>query len=396
MSLQIGIGFSDGRDAYAVGVNACLDALRKVKMDSPLFGLVFSSGSYDHKKVVTGIKSVLKDVPLIGASSAGEIVHGSIVNKNSVLVVLMGGDGIFFSTCSKGFSHSMAPDLIGKEAGERLMREMGARPDISFIFSDVLSEVEQHKVAEGLLKATGAPIFGGGSADNFEFKRTFQYFKDSVVIDSAVFASLKGDLKFGIGIDHGMLPVGMPRVVTESKGVNVNNIDGKPAISLYGEYFGYKDLQPFIAEPIGKLSLSYPLGYRWDIVDEDLIVRAPLLLKSDGSMVCTDNVPEGSYVQIMISDKDESLKSVDRAAKKAQSMLGEDEKASLALLVSGAGRRYSYGESLDDEVRKVEESLGYKVPIVGFYSYGSMCAIKGEADRSSYFQDSSIGICLLK
>ncbi len=397
MSLLIGIGFSDGKDAYAVGANACQDALRKINVNSPLFGLVFVSSVYDHKKVIDGIRSVSKDIPLIGASSAGEIVHGNIVNKNSVIVIFLGGSNIFFSSTLQKIDSSSPLDSFSKKIGQSLIREIGAKPDLSFMFTDVLSGILQHKLIDGVFKTLGSPVFGGASADDFYFKRTYQYFKEKVVFENVAMASMKGDFRFGLGMDHGMLPVGMPRRVTRSEGVNVYEIGGKPAVSLYGEYFGYKDLQKFTAEPIGNLSLSYPLGYRWDISDEDIIIRSPLFLKSDGSLVCTDAIPQGSNVQIMISDKEEALNSVHRATKKALAMMGgESEKASLALIISSAGRKYSYGSSIDDEVKEVERCLKNKVPVVGFYSYGSICATNKDSVNESFFQDNSVSVCLLK
>ncbi len=395
MALKIGIGFSDGKDAYAVGVNACQDALRKVGTDNPFFALVFVASAYDHKKTIEGIQSVLKGVPLVGASSAGEIVHGSIVNKNSVIVVLLGGEGLFFATHSEELKEISSFSAVGKEIGDKLIREMGTKPDLTFMFTDVLSGVEQHELISHIMEATGAPVFGGGSADRFDFKRTFQYFKDRVTFKNAALASIKGDFKFGMGMDHGMLPVGMPRVVTSSDGVHVHRIDDKPAVSLYGEYFGYKDLQRFTAEPIGKLSLSYPLGYRYDIGDKEMFIRAPVFLRSNGSLVCADNIPVGSNVQIMISDREEALRSVRHATQKARVMLGEDEKASIALVISSAGRKYSYGSNLDDEVKEVEKNLGSRIPVVGFYSYGSICAT-ADRNKESFFQDNSVSVCLLK
>ena len=396
MSLLIGIGFSDGKDAYTVGANACQDALRKTNVNNPLFGLVFVSSVYDHNKVIDGIRSVSKDIPLIGASSAGEIVHGNITNKNSVIVVFLGGNDVFFSSVLHKLDSSLTFDSLGKKIGQSLIREIGAKPNLSFMFTDVLSGVEQHRLVDSVFKTLKTPIFGGASADDFIFKRTFQYFKERVVFENVAMASVKGDFKFGLGMDNGMLPVGMPRLVTKSEGVNVYEIADKPAVSLYGEYFGYKDLQRFTAEPIGNLSLSYPLGYRWDISDEDIIIRSPLFLKSDGSLVCTDSIPKGSYVQIMISDREEALNSVHRATKKAQVMIGENETASLALVISSAGRKYSYGSSIDDEVKEVERCLNNKVPVVGFYSYGNIYAKDKDASKESFFQDNSVSVCLLK
>lgn len=396
MSLSIGIGFSDGSDPYAVGVNACQDAFRKIKGVPPLFGIVFISSNYDHKKAIDGIDSVLKGVPILGASSAEGIICGSINTKRSILVILVGGRDVFFSSYLKELT---ASDLGkgDKDIAEKLTRELGGKPDFSFMFTDVLSGIEQHKLINNLYESIGTPVFGGGAADGLEFKRTFQYFKSDVRSNSAVFASMKGDFKYGIGMDHGMLPAGIPRTVTKSEGVNVYHINGKPAVTMYGEYFGYKDLQRFTAEPLAKMSVSYPLGFRQDIIENEYItIRAPLFLRSDGSLICTDHIPEGSNVQLMIGDKEEAQKSVRRAAKKAQAMLGEKEKASVAILVSSAGRKYLYGNSVDDEVKDIKSIVGESVPVAGFYSYGSISASEEKYSEHSVFQDNSVAICLLK
>lgn len=397
MSLNIAIGSSDGKDPHTVGANACQDAFRKMRPQSPLFALVFISSSYDQEKAIKGIKSVAKDTPLLGTSSIGEMTHGSVLERDSIIVVLLGGEGMFFASYLQDLSPSSSPGVLGKNAGESIIREMGTKPDLSFLFTDVLSGVEQHSIVAGLMDVTDAPIFGGGAADAFEFQKTFQYFKGKAVSKSAVFASIKGDFEYGLGMAHGMLPVGMPRVVTDSSGVSIKKINDKPAVSLYGEYFGYKDLQHFTAEPIGGLSLSYPLGFRWKIGEKKINVRAPLYLKSDGSLTCSDHIPKGSYVQIMISDKDECLCSVRQAVERAKKMLGEKKKARLALVVSGAGRQYSYGSNINEEVKEVEKCLDNKVPAVGFYSYGGISATPDHNEEQySFFQDNSISVCLLR
>lgn len=395
MSLKVGIGFSDGSDAHAVGVNACQDAFRKIKGETPIFGLVFTSSDYEQEKAIEGVQSILKGVPLLGASSADGIICEGINIKNSITVVLVSGKDVFFSSAMKRLDSKEKIDSV-ESIGQKLIRELGGKPELSLIFTDILSETPQHKLASELQSVTGSMVFGGASADSFDFKNTFQYFKNSVHSNSAVFGSIKGNFKFGMGMDHGMLPAGMPRVVTKSKDVNLYHIDDKPAVTMYGEYFGYKDLQRFTAEPIAKMSISYPLGFRWEIGGSVINIRAPIYLKSDGSFVCTDSVPEGSNVQIMIGDKEEAQKSAQRAANKAQNMLGEEEKASLALVISGAGRKYLYGNSIDDEVKEIKKVVGESVPVVGFYSYGNICASGADGHKEEVFQDNSVSVCLLK
>ena len=395
MSLKVGIGFSDGSDAHAVGVNACQEAFRKMAGETPIFGLVFVSSGYEHEKAIEGIQSVLKGVPLLGSSSADGIICEGINIKKSIVVVLLSGKDIFFSSSVKELDTEAQGETI-ESICERIIRELGGKPDLTLMFTDILSKFPQHRLVRDIQKLTGSMVFGGASADSFQFKKTFQYFKNSVRSGSAVFGSIKGSFKFGLGMDHGMLPVGMPRTITKSEGVHLYHINDKPAITMYGEYFGYKDLQGFIAEPIAKMATSYPLGFRWEIGESHINIRAPLYLESDGSFICNDSVPEGASVQIMIGDKGEAQKSVQRASHKAMSMLGENEVASLAVMISGAGRKYLYGNNIDDEVKEVKRIVGHSVPVVGFYSYGNICAPDFSISDSDLFQDNSVSVCLLK
>lgn len=395
MSLVIGIGFSSSVDSYTVGVNSCQEALSQLKDSNPLFGLIFVSGEYDHRKIINGISSVLKGVPLAGTSAAGLIYEGGIITGKGVLIVLFEGSNILVSSHADVLDTSSGYRL-GEEAGKRVVRELGGKPDVSFVFTDVLSGAQQHKILKGLSETTTSPIFGGGSADLMEFKKTFQYLENKVTFGSIAFSCLKGDIKCGLSMDHGLSPVGTPQFVTKSKGVKVLKINDRPAVSLYEKYFGYKDLQEYTTKPIGKLSASYPLGFRKKIYEQELIVRSSLFLKSDGSFVCSDSIPENSIVQIMMGDRDEALEGVLKVTQKALAMLGEKESPKIAIISSGAGRRYFYGGDAEDEVREVQRALGSTVPVVGFFSYGSICSLGVEKEDESVFQDNSISICLLK
>ncbi len=396
MSLHIGTGFSIGGEAYSVGVNASQDAFGKIKDVTPVFGLVFASASYDQEQVASGVRSVFEDVPFIGASSVGEMVEGGVVNQDAVVVLLVcSEERKAFSTHSV-FLEGVTERKVGIEAAKAIRKELGGTPDLSFVFSDTLSEATPHAFISAFLKESKGPLVGAGAADGFDFTETYQHHNGKVKTNSAVFAGIRGKLRCGIGTDHGLLPAGTPHTVTRARGVHVEKINDEPALMIYREYFGYEDLQQYTREPLGKLSSFYPLGFRYSLEERFLTVRTPLFLESDGSLRCSDVIPEGSKVQIMIGGKEEALESVREATERAQKELGDSVEPSLAIVISGAGRKRPFGSDLNEEIQEVCATLGRSdIPTVGLYSYGTMTSAPPVNDEHAVFQDCSITVCLI-
>jgi hypothetical protein len=45
-------------------------------------------------------------------------------------------------------------------------------------------------------------------------------------------------MEFAFGVNHGWMPVGLPMKITKSEGAILKEVNNRPAIALYEDYFG--------------------------------------------------------------------------------------------------------------------------------------------------------------
>src|SRR3989338_209397 len=95
MSLQSSVGLAYGTDSYAVGTDACQEALTRLGTE-PNLVIVFASVSYDQEKVLAGVRSVFKTALVVGSSTAGEITTAGPARKHSVAVMALQSSDIKF------------------------------------------------------------------------------------------------------------------------------------------------------------------------------------------------------------------------------------------------------------------------------------------------------------
>ena len=82
-------------------------------------------------------------------------------------------------------------------------------------------------------------MWGGGAGNNFNnwASPTYQYCDDEVITDGVSYALLSGTAQAGWAISHGCIPIGGERIVTRSQGNIIYEIDGKPAMEVFEEYY---------------------------------------------------------------------------------------------------------------------------------------------------------------
>src|SRR3989338_2225788 len=209
MAIRASVGIEQGPDSYAAGVNACQDALDQLGDKNPDLLVVFSSIKYDQQKMLEGVRSVAPDALVVGSSTAGEITTSGPAQKKSVAVMAIKSTEIKFYA---GVGENSAKGA--REAGRVVAKDVKAKADAlkAFVmFPDVLVG-NGADIVRGVLDELGEHflVVGGASGDDFEFKKTYQYLNDKVYSGSVVGLGLEGNFKFGIGVKHGWVPVGLP------------------------------------------------------------------------------------------------------------------------------------------------------------------------------------------
>ncbi|MFH2034675.1 MAG: FIST N-terminal domain-containing protein [Candidatus Margulisiibacteriota bacterium] len=391
--MKCGVGNSSKKDVSGAAEEALNKMKRGLGAESKADIMIcFSSVSYDQKALVKAISECDCKANMIGCSDAGNIVPDGPF-KNSVALMGISSEKIKFTTgIGKGI------DQDPKKAGSDLANAIKTQdPNVKLVImmADGLAG-NGADIVRGVLSVMGDkfPVVGGSAGDDFLFKQTYEYLNGEVTSNDVVGLGLSGDFAFGIGVRHGWAPIGTPMKVTKSKGAVVYELDGKPAVKIYEDYFGEEKAGKLREEPLARLAITYPLGMETPESDEFLI-RDPITVGEDGSITCAAEIPEGVTLRLMIGSKEEAIEAARMAAQQAVGqMKGKEVKA--AIIFNCIARDKLFGRDAKKEIEAIKDVIGKKVPLIGFYTYGEQAPIAGKIHAcSSVFHNETVVILTL-
>lgn len=396
MSIQVGVGLGVNDDSYVAGLNACQTAIKK-SGDDPDLVIVFSSVEYDQEKVNAGVRSVSGKAVVIGSTTAGEITTDGPAQKHSVVAMAIKSDTMKFYG-GVGENIAASPFEAGKAAAEAA-KNQSPEPLKSFIMMPDVLVGNGADTVRGVLASLGEhfPVVGGASGDDFKFTKTYQHLNDKVYSGAVVGVGISGNFKMGIGVKHGWVPIGATKKVTKSEGGVLHELDGRPAISIYEDYFGAEEASTLKKETLAKLAITYPLGMTVAGSDE-MLIRAPLTVNETGSITCAAEVPVGADIQLMIGSREEAIRVAKEAAVNAVSQLdGSTPKA--VIIFNCIARNKIFAERSGDEISAIQEAVGKDTPLIGFYTYGEQAPLGGEVKNieqcNTAFHNETVVIAVL-
>jgi hypothetical protein len=363
-------GSSDDPDARRAGVTAAKQALGG---DDPKLLVVFAASSYDQTALLAGIESVVPGVPVIGCTTAGEIVASGPVT-GGVVVMALGGSGFSVATAAAS-SEAKGLRQASATVAESFSR-LDPRPyNVLLLLSDGLGG-DQQEVVRGAFGVLGAevPLVGGCAGDDMKMRHTLQFHGSEVLEHAVVGAAIGSEGPIGIGVQHGWRAVGEPMVVTSSEGNSVLTLDDQPALDAYLQRL---EASPRLGEDAAALTLfaaTHPLGLSRRGGDEVRFVAGGDL--STRSLNCIAALPQGSMVRIMQGDYDSVLGATDVACEQAVAAL--DGRTPLGLLAFDCiARKGVLGDAgVTAEVDRIRE-YAPGAPVAGFYTYGEIARTHG-------------------
>ncbi|MCP4142499.1 MAG: hypothetical protein GY755_19850 [Chloroflexi bacterium] len=369
MTLTTAVGSAQAFDGREAGIQATHNALKQLGEGTPSLAIIVTSRYYDAKEVAKSINSLLGDTPTIGLSSASTLTQEGQI-KNSVAVALLSSPDIEATDhWVSGYAQS------GRETAS-LLRELATLTDkedkqILFFADGFNGDAEQMCLA---LTGTPISITGGLSSGNPHTGVTSQIAGIQAGSGSLAAALIEGNLKIGVGSDHGWRPVGSQFRVTRSRGFWIRTLDGRPASEAYSQLFGYP-ARDWGFPPLNYLVRLYPLG-----IDQgqDLLVRSPLRVEADGSFRMNAPIRDGVDAYLLTGSPATCLEAAQRAAQKARLSL-EGAKPKLALILADISWQMLLKAQAGAEVRAVQDILGADIPIIGGYTLGQVTPGKDEA-----------------
>lgn len=220
---------------------------------------------------------------------------------------------------------------------------------------------------ESLYTVFGLDInyIGGGAGSLSMEQQPCLFTNKGLVEDSAVIALFEADS--GVGVAHGWTSLSGPYNVTESEHNTIKTLDWRPAFEVYHEIVSSHIKSDFTPDNFFEVSKAYPFGITR--MDDELIVRDPVQVNPDQSLVCVGEVPEGSFVSILNGDE---ISLIDAARKASQLGIASfpDEKTKGLIFIMDCISRVLF---LEERFKLELEAANYKeLPMIGACSIGEI------------------------
>ncbi len=338
--------------------------------DKSAVDIVFLFGESDtlkHEANYSEILSLYPGAQVVGASSSGNIMGPEISGESIVATAVK------FEKCSVAVS---SVDINENDDLEKLSQTLIERLPQQhlkhvFVMSDGLN-VNGSNLTRGLNHINSLfTISGGMAGDGQRFQETWVVHKGHSCQNQIVAVGFYGDdLTVSTGCYAGWSSFGAERLVTRSQGNILYELDGRPALDLYKEYLGD------FASDLPYSGMRFPLNIKAD-QDSPEVIRTLLAIDEQArSITFAGDVPQGYIARLMKPDLDVLIEGAEKAA---QDIRQVKDRRGLALVVSCVGRRAVMQELAEEELDAISETLGDKVQLTGFYSYGEIAPMQGDA-----------------
>lgn len=363
------IGHSDDVDVDDAISEILTQCERDLAGERPKGGVLYSTNEYESARVLAAIEGRWPGLPLVGASTAGEMSSRLGFREDSICLTLFAGDDVEVRA-SKGEN---AVKNLGGALDALVAGIGGSKPALCVLIAPATVNVSD--VLRGLHERLGersCPVVGGLSGDHTLSQDTWQFFGSDAQQDSLVLLALSGDFSVGVGVASGWFPIGARHTVTRSEGAAVYEIDGKPAIEMYQGFWNDRVTGNLGEFPLAVLDAEDPTKF---------VLRAAMVIDSDAGCVrFAGDVPQGAQVCLTEVVPDGLLSGTRESLKEA---LGNFHGAQpeVALLFSCAARKWVLGtrakEEMDQFLASIEELAQAKLPLAGFYAFGEISPLSG-------------------
>lgn len=310
------------------------------------------------------LKKMYPQAHIIMASTSGNII-GTTLEDQSIITTAMAFEGPSTIEVQRV---NIADVNESYRAGEYLGEHLNPLKLAHILLISDGHLVNGSKLIKGLLTKTPPHIAvtGGLAGDGTRFEKTIVGLDAPPTEGEIVVVGFYGvGLRFGMGSVGGWDPFGIERKITRSKDNILYELDGQCALELYKKYLGEE------AQHLPGSALKFPLAIRPHRQTQPLVRTILSIDEKEKSMTFAGDLPEGWYAQLMKANFDRLVDGASQAANSSHEMLG-NLPPDLALLISCVGRRIVLDQRTEDEIESVQDVLGKKATLAGFYSYGEI------------------------
>ncbi len=384
--LKVIVGHSNDPDSQAAIAEVLAQCTTDLADMLPKAGILFAAIDFDHSLILKEIEQVFPGMDLIGCTTDGEISSRLGFQQDSLTLFLFSSDTV--DICAGvGYKAKNDPIAAAKQAVKQATQKSNAAPKLCITlpasYIEDGSTTSGESILRGLKLALGShfPILGGTAGDQFNFQKTYQFFRNQVLTDSLPVLIFSGDILFSHGIGCGWQAIGRKSIVTKAQGTVLYEIDGKPAGEFYQQYLG--DRSPTAENPLAV--------YEGD--SDRYYMRVPNTYDAHtGSINFLGDIPEQAIVQVTDISRDEVVTAAETSFQMARENYPGTEPEAV-LLFSCCCRRWLLGTRTKEECELVKNALVKEIPICGFYTYGEFAPL--ESQGSTYYHQETFVTLLM-
>ncbi|SFX43804.1 FIST signal transduction protein [Marinospirillum alkaliphilum] len=207
----------------------------------------------------------------------------------------------------------------------------------------------------------------GGGAGSLSFvQKPCLLTPQGLCMDAALLIRLP--LASGIGVAHGWQAISEPMKVTAAHKNLVQQLDWKPAFETYRSLVEPHAGQAFTDSNFFDIAKAYPFGI--SKLDSEMVVRDPLMLKDQQSMVCVGEVPEGAFVRVLNGTPETLIAAAGQAASLARQAWDAEQTSApqLACFIDCISRVLFMEQQIVEEFAQVAGDY----PLVGALTLGEI------------------------
>ncbi|MCH5250523.1 MAG: GGDEF domain-containing protein [Lachnospiraceae bacterium] len=329
------------------------------------YTLIFRIYSIDMEKehiahVCNLLDENMPDALYFGCTTNGNILDGAFIESNILLTCTIFEDK---STQAKLLQYPFTEDNY-KDAVDDLKRHCDENPWVNSIemLATIMNMSMKGYCDEMSTLRKDIQVFGGGAFNpDLDDETAYVFSKGNGFLGHGIIFLMMGGENFHTYSTFiaGWKPLKRRFRITKADKEVLYELDGKPAFEVYKRYLNIEKNENFFSN-----TLEFPLFLEREEVN---ILRCPLSVNDDNSLVMSSDMEENAYVKIAYGDPDTILSSIREDGQKVA-----DFQPEVIETFSCAVRRAFWG---DVNISKETVMFSDVAPTAGFYTHGEFIRI---------------------
>lgn len=394
------VAYTEEIDDLEQAASEIFDQVKNFKLHKNSLGILFFEEETDYPELYRQL-SAKWDFPIVGCTAMAMLLGREGVRNLGISFMIMSGDDCFFSV---GITDDFNINDY-KEKIENTYRSLEAalpdRPKLVLTFGEMVQEdihVDADYVLEELDRLSGhIPVYGAIASDGFSFGRYRIFCNDQIRKHGQLIVLISGNVEpkfYHINSINNKATSSFR--VTESKRNIVYRLGQDTFVDMLRKQDMNVDknmvLGDYILSPFVAIK-EYPNG------DHVEVARTLSYLDQNvGSAGFLGSIPEDAVMSVAIISRADVQTSVARGFDQVYEDIRNSNGRYKTILCSTCCARFiALGSDTDAEAKAYQTRLPEDVSLIGIYSYGEFCPVKGSitGQRYNFFHNFTFSILMI-